>query len=401
MSKIAFVSMHVCPLGKLGEDKIGGMNVYIMNLATALTKLGYEIDIYTRKHDIKDPVIVKTDQNIRIIHLDAGPVLENNNHLYKYIDDFTNNIIEFNLNEKNEYKIIHSHYWLSGPVGAVLKDTWGIPHLITFHTLSAIKLKASPSIVEHQQRYKVEKNTMNKVDSIIVSTQSELDDIVDLYNIPDKKIQVIPPGVDLELFKPLNKIESKKKLGLNNRNIILYVGRIDPIKGLYTLLDSVFNINTKYDPKLILIGGDLNKSQDLIELKNYTFKKGKSDVVDFVGLIDQSDLPIYYNAAEVFLLTSFYESFGLSVLESLACGTPAIVSNVGGLSELIDNGTNGYLVSENNARSFTNHIEAFFENERMKNSSINIRLKAESYQWSKSAKNMSNIYTKIFDGSLN
>jgi len=395
MAKIAFVSMHVCPLGKLGEDKVGGMNVYIMNLAAALADIDNDIDIFTRKHDLNDPVIVKISEKIRIIHLDAGPIMDDNNDLYNFMDEFTNNIIKFNSLEQIKYNIIHSHYWLSGPVANILSDKWEIPNVITFHTLSAIKLKASSSIVEHDKRYEVEKDSMSKVDSIIVSTKSELEDIRKLYGILDEKIKVIPPGVNLELFRPMNKIESKKSLGLYDNNVILYVGRIDPIKGLYTLLDSVFNLNDSYNIKLIIVGGELNKSQDLINLQNYTADKNKSHIVDFVGIVDQSNLPIYYNAADLFLLTSYYESFGLSVLESLSCGTPAIVSNVGGLSNLIDNGVNGYLVNDISPKSFKTYIEYFFKNINIKKSSIECRKKAEYYQWSKSGRSMFNLYKEI------
>ena len=395
MAKIAFVSMHVCPLGKLGEDKVGGMNVYIMNLAAALADIDNDIDIFTRKHDLKDPVIVKISEKIRIIHLDAGPIKYDNNDLYNFTDEFTNNIIKFNSLEQIKYNIIHSHYWLSGPVANILSDKWEIPNVITFHTLSAIKLKASSSIVEHDKRYEVEKDSMSKVDSIIVSTKSELEDIRKLYGILDEKIKVIPPGVNLELFRPMNKIESKKSLGLYDNNVILYVGRIDPIKGLYTLLDSVFNLNDSYNIKLIIVGGELNKSQDLINLQNYTADKNKSHIVDFVGIVDQSNLPIYYNAADLFLLTSYYESFGLSVLESLSCGTPAIVSDVGGLSNLIDNGVNGYLVNDISPKSFKTYIEYFFKNINIKKSSIECRKKAEYYQWSKSGRSMFNLYKEI------
>lgn len=395
MAKIAFVSMHVCPLGKLGEDKVGGMNVYIMNLAAALADIDNDIDIFTRKHDLNDPVIVKISEKIRIIHLDAGPIMDDNNDLYNFMDEFTNNIIKFNSLEQIKYNIIHSHYWLSGPVANILSDKWEIPNVITFHTLSAIKLKASSSIVEHDKRYEVEKDSMSKVDSIIVSTKSELEDIRKLYGILDEKIKVIPPGVNLELFRPMNKIESKKSLGLYGNNVILYVGRIDPIKGLYTLLDSVFNLNDSYNIKLIIVGGELNKSQDLINLQNYTVDKNKSHIVDFVGIVDQSNLPIYYNAADLFLLTSYYESFGLSVLESLSCGTPAIVSDVGGLSNLIDNGVNGYLVNDISPKGFKTYIEYFFNNINIKKSSIECRKKAEYYQWSKSGRSMFNLYKEI------
>jgi len=395
MAKIAFVSMHVCPLGKLGEDKVGGMNVYIMNLAAALADIDNDIDIFTRKHDLNDPVIVKISEKIRIIHLDAGPIMDDNNDLYNFMDEFTNNIIKFNSLEQIKYNIIHSHYWLSGPVANILSDKWEIPNVITFHTLSAIKLKASSSIVEHDKRYEVEKDSMSKVDSIIVSTKSELEDIRKLYGILDEKIKVIPPGVNLELFRPMNKIESKKSLGLYGNNVILYVGRIDPIKGLYTLLDSVFNLNDSYNIKLIIVGGELNKSQDLINLQNYTADKNKSHIVDFVGIVDQSNLPIYYNAADLFLLTSYYESFGLSVLESLSCGTPAIVSDVGGLSNLIDNGVNGYLVNDISPKGFKTYIEYFFNNINIKKSSIECRKKAEYYQWSKSGRSMFNLYKEI------
>ncbi len=395
MAKIAFVSMHVCPLGKLGEDKVGGMNVYIMNLAAALADIDNDIDIFTRKHDLNDPVIVKISEKIRIIHLDAGPIMDDNNDLYNFMDEFTNNIIKFNSLEQIKYNIIHSHYWLSGPVANVLSDKWEIPNVITFHTLSAIKLKASSNIVEHDKRYEVEKDSMSKVDSIIVSTKSELEDIRKLYGILDEKIKVIPPGVNLELFRPMNKIESKKSLGLYGNNVILYVGRIDPIKGLYTLLDSVFNLNDSYNIKLIIVGGELNKSQDLINLQNYTVDKNKSHIVDFVGIVDQSNLPIYYNAADLFLLTSYYESFGLSVLESLSCGTPAIVSDVGGLSNLIDNGVNGYLVNDISPKGFKTYIEYFFNNINIKKSSIECRKKAEYYQWSKSGRSMFNLYKEI------
>ena len=296
---IALVSYHGCPVARLGEKDTGGMNVYVSNLAKYLGELGHKVDVFTRFHDISDPIVVTLSNNVNVIHLNAGPIDSSKLDLPGYVPEFVDNLMNYTESSQVSYDLIHSHYWLSGLVGDFLNKSWNIPHISTFHTLAKTKLRARSGESESELRFSAERNIMQSCDRILVLTESESNDIRQLYNIPKSKISVIPAGVDIEMFTQVPQGEARRELGLESGNILLYVGRIDPIKGLDLLLESVGILSDHMDINLIIVGGNLQSDKETQKLRKKVEDLNLSSKVTLVGSVPQEKLPYYYSAAEL------------------------------------------------------------------------------------------------------
>lgn len=388
MDRIALLSFHGCPYAKIGDKDTGGMNIYVLKLAEELGRLGFIVDVYTRIHDIDDPVIVKIDENSRVIHLKAGAPDESKANLHKHIPAFTYALNHFSDINNLKYDVIYSHYWLSGLVGNQQKLVWDIPNISTFHTLAKLKMAATESIVESRKRITSEKQVLIDSDSVIVSTESEKQDIIKFYELNGSKISVIPAGVDLERFKPLDQQKCKDSLNLVDKNIVISVAqRIEPLKGLDLLINALPYLDQLNMTKLLIVGGDQNSTKEIEQLMMLIGNLGLSNTVDFTGPVLQKDLPKYYNASDVFVMPSRYETFGLAALEAQACGLPVIAADVGGPEVFIENGKNGYLVPNQNPKQYAKRINQVIANKMnnkvMKQESRKI---AETMSWESTAK---------------
>jgi len=357
--KIAMLSVHSCPLQRLGGEDTGGMSVYIRELALELGHLGHEVDIYTRAHDPLDEQVYCIGTNVRLIHIEAGEVGEMNKlAIFPHAHNCARNINQFRRQNNLEYDVIHSHYWLSGCVGVWLQDWWNIPHITMFHTLGAVKNAVGVECTEPELRTESEGMVADKCDSVIAATEREKVDLVHLYSIDPYKIKVIPCGINLGLFKPINKVEARRRLGMNGQKVVLFVGRIQRLKGLDKLLGAVSRLNDDDDIKLMVVGGDSRTQDEVNRLRKVSHDMHIQHMVDFVGQGDQKELPFYYSAADVCIIPSYYESFCLVALESLACGTPLVATNVGGISGLVKQGENGYVVVNNDPAYIADAIRA-------------------------------------------
>jgi D-inositol-3-phosphate glycosyltransferase len=347
--RIAMLSVHSCPVGNLGARDTGGMSVYIHELSRELGKQGHSVDIYTRIHDPADPQVINLGERSRLIHLQAGR--DNDMHklaLYYYLPEFTCNLENFRKDNGLEYDIVFSHYWLSAWVGTYLKQWWQVPHVVMFHTLGLIKNSVGIDEDEPELRIVSERESVISSQRIIAATQAEKEAIVKYYGASPDNTGVVPCGVNIEHFRPLDKAEAKQHLGLFNEKILLFVGRIDPMKGVEQLVKSVACLNGFDNLKLVVIGGDEDSQGEINRLKNLAHEMGIADKIDFRGMIKHAELPLYYNAADVCIVPSYYESFGLVALESLACGTPVVATDVGDLRNIIRNGETGYITTSNN-----------------------------------------------------
>ena len=345
MYRLALLSVHGCPFSRLGERDTGGMNVYILQVAKELGRRGHLVDVYTRVHDPKDPQIQELGDNARVIHLQAGPHHEAKGSLHRFIPQFLDSLYAYQEREGLSYDLIHSHYWLSGAAGIELSRKWGVPHSTTFHTLGRAKMEARPAERESQQRLETESEVMRNVDSIVVSTTQEKSDLSRLYGVPGHKVKVVSAGVDLELFAPVDRAEARRSLGLGDERVVLSVGRIEPLKGLDILMSAVARLDHLANTRLLIVGGEAGGAPEIARLGALAAELGLEDVVELTGTVKQTELPRYYSAADVFVMPSYYESFGLAALEAMACGTPLIASRVGGPRSFIDEGETGLLVS--------------------------------------------------------
>lgn len=347
--RIAMLSIHSCPLGKLGGRDTGGMNVYVSELAHELGKRGHYVDIYTRAHQPGHEWLVNLGENVRLLHLEAEDSDEMPKvALYAHLEKFICGIERFRAKGGLGYDLVHSHYWLSGMVGNQLKARWNVPHFAMFHTMGAVKNSFGIGEDETELRIESEREVVNNCDRIIAATDRERKELIRRYGAAGEKISVIPCGVNLDLFQPVDSELCRRKLGLDDRkSIILYVGRIERLKGLSQLLAALAHFDERDALYLIIVGGDEHSDNEVQLLRQKASQLGIKDRVTFLGRVPQEELPVYYSAADACVVPSFYESFGMVALESLACGTPVVATDVGGMKSVLRSEIMGRIARDN------------------------------------------------------
>ena len=396
MERAAFITLHACPLAAPGRGKSGGMNVYVRQLASALGELGMKIDIFTREHSDVTNRVETIGSNVRVIHINVGEPDAHLDELYDLLPDFLEQLNKFREEEGLEYDVVHSHYWLSSWVGRELSQELAIPHVVTFHTLSLIKMQSRAGEEEQSERSVIETKVIATADRIIAFSPHERDAMARLYAADANKITLVPCGVDLEVFRPLNQKDVRSSLGLNGEKILLYVGRVEPIKGLDLLVETAAQMDSEDGVRMIVVGADVNGDREMDRVRQLAREKDLEDKIDFVGQVDHDDLPLYYNAADVCVVPSYYESFGLVALESMACGTPVVATRVGGLSTIIHHGRTGYLKSWRCPEAFANSVEMIISSNGLQQSMGEAaRKRAEGMGWDNAAALISVEYSAL------
>jgi D-inositol-3-phosphate glycosyltransferase len=349
--RIAMLSVHTCPLAALGGKETGGMNVYVRELARELSRMGVAVDVFTRSQNVEIPRVVPLAERARVIHLPAGPQAPmRRERIHGHLDEFVDGVEAFRQAEGIDYDLVHGNYWLSGVVGLTLRDRWRVPLVHMFHTLG--RLKNGAGVVAEREpalRITEEGRIIEHADRLVAANIIERGHLVREYDADPAKIAVVPCGVDTALFAPGDADVARTALGLAPGPLLLYVGRIAPIKGLETLLDAVGCLRGAGHPaRLIVVGGDADERREghEAELRRRVAGQGLGEAVTFVGAQPQDRLRDYYVAADATVLPSYYESFGMVALEAMACGSAVIASRVGGLQTTVRDGVTGLLVSE-------------------------------------------------------
>lgn len=368
--RVAIISVHGSPLGAIGGKDTGGMNVYVGELGGELAARGIEVDLFTRWNDPAAKQIVEMAPGFRIVHVKAGEIAPvEKNELPDHLPEFLNTMREFVGRQGLEYDVVHSHYWLSAWVAEKAARSWDIPWVAMYHTLGRIKKHHRVGEKESPQRIEIERRTLAAADAVVSASDAERGQISRLYGVPLQKIVGIPCGVDLEQFRPLEDGALRKKLKVGPEDpVILFVGRIEPLKGIDTLLQAVAAIEERDSLQVWIVGGDKRSAPQRRRLLDLSQELGIADVVRFLGSVPHAQLPEYYSAADVCVVPSYYESFGMVALESLACGTPVIASRVGGLQTTVRDGENGYLVSWRCPEPFAEKIEVLLGNPGLRRS---------------------------------
>jgi D-inositol-3-phosphate glycosyltransferase len=396
--KIALLSVHSSPLGQPGIGDTGGMSIYIRELVKELAAQGHSVDIFTRSQSRLSTEISEIAPRARLIQLEGGEQADIDRLLvYTIAPDFACTIENFRKNQGITYDLIFSHYWISGITGRYLQAGWHIPQITMFHTLGAIKNALGIGEDESDLRLEEERQVAADSARIIASTETERTALYRFYEVPPEKVSVLPCGVNMKMFRPMDQKIARQKLNLGPDPVILFVGRIEPLKGL-TRVFSALSLLSSFKPTLIIAGEEGNRSGETQNLKLQAVKLDLMNSVIFKGLVPHEELVNYYNAADVCVLPSYYESFGLVPLESLACGTPVVATDVGDLRHIIKNGETGYVVTEYHPRILADKIaEILHKNNPKLQDRQNIRQSIAAYSWQHIAEGLRRELDKTLD----
>ena len=414
---IAMISYHTCPLAILGGKNTGGMNVYVRELTRFLGREGVHVDVFTRSQDEHVPS-VSHDLGYfnRVVHIPAGPETRlPKDHLNDYTKRFAEEIIEFAEKKNIQYDLIHAHYWLSGIAGGILKETWKVPMLQMFHTLGKMKQRIGRTEEERDGDYRIEGEykVMDDADLIIAATEAECTQLEMLYGQSHQKVKIIPPGVNVHHFYPIPPDEAKEVIGIPVEDrMTLFVGRIEPLKGVDTLIRAMAILQKDCQEfqcphDLVIIGGDPEgrteqTSAEMNRLQQLCQTLGLDEIVLFLGKRGQNTLPYYYSAAEVVLMPSHYESFGMVALEAMACATPVIASQVGGLAYLVKEGETGFFVPSQDPKALAQKLQLLMLDRDLREKlGNNAHEYAQNYSWEKITSQIIGVYKNMLSSIKN
>jgi D-inositol-3-phosphate glycosyltransferase len=406
---IAFISEHASPLATLGGVDSGGQNVYVGELARNLSYRGYQVDIYTRWDDQELPEVITWIPEVRIIHIKAGPVgVLEKEQLFDHMPEFSKNMIDFINSERIEYELIHANFWMSAMVAADIKAALQIPFVVTFHALGYIrKIYQGDNDKFPPERIEIEKDIIKQADHIIGECPQDKEDLVLYYQAPSDKITIIPCGFDPHEFYPLDKLLARKILNLNTSEfIVLQLGRIVPRKGIDNAIRAMARVKkTSTAAKLIIVGGetdDENSENDpeIARLRQIAAEENVLDMTIFAGRKQRDILKYYYAAADVFITTPWYEPFGITPLEAMACGTPVLGSNVGGIKYSVEDGKCGFLVPPNDPDALAIKIYELLHDAGLRATMREnaVRRVNAMFTWAKVADMISSLYDRVLHG---
>jgi D-inositol-3-phosphate glycosyltransferase len=391
------VSVHACPMAKLGGRDSGGMNVYVRELARELGRRGTQVDVFTRWRERDDPQIQSLGENARVIHIPSGPMgYWPKMDVYEHLDEFTAKLDAYVAAEGLRYDLIHSHYWLSAEVARALAPRWRVPRIQMFHTLGLVKREVMDEDIDGESdvRVAIEKRAVRESAAVTAASEIEVGELVDLYEADRARLHIIPCGVDPNVFRPMRQMDAREALGRDQcERIVLFVGRIEQIKGIDVLLRALGLLFFRHpelrnDVCLLVVGGALDPGDDspetekVEELRRLVHQHRMEANVSFVGSMDQQRLALFYAAADVCAVPSLTESFGLVALEAMACGTPVVGTRVGGLQTLIEHGESGLLVPAGDYQALAESIAQVLTDHRLRmHLAHGARDRAEHYSW--------------------
>lgn len=410
MLRIAMLSYHTCPLATLGGKDTGGMNVYVRDLTCELGRMGIHADVFTRSQDEHVPhVLHDLGYGNRVVHIPAGPEEpKSKSDIARYVPEFVEGIKRFAAEKGIEYDLIHSHYWMSGLAAEVLSEAWGgVPVVHMFHTLGEMKNRVARSEDERagEDRLTGERQVLRRADRIVAATMAELTQLRFLYRADSRKLVIIPPGVDTSHFYPIPPDEAKQFIGLKPESrMVLFVGRIEPLKGVDTLIEAMSRLDLQGAHRpvhLAIIGGDVGvspeeMSEEMLRLQKLCDDLCMGRMVVFLGKRGQDTLPYYYSAAEVVVMPSLYESFGMVALEAMACGVPVIASEVGGLGYLVQNGFTGYTIPDSDPEALCDKLSMLLGDAELRNQMGRYAAEyASDYAWEKITSQIIGVYHDV------
>jgi D-inositol-3-phosphate glycosyltransferase len=403
--RIAVVSMHTSPTASLGQNANGGLNVYVREICTAFSERGIATDIFTRKQSIDDPAFELLAPLSRVIYLPAGNGLDKYS-LYGEVPSFAGRIMEFAARENVTYDLLYSHYWLSGEVACLLRPQLATGWAHIAHTLGLVKNRtlAAGARPEPDLRIHVESELAQQANLLIASTADEAQELIDGYGADPERVNFVPPGVDLGMFQPMNRADARREVGYGTGRLLLFVGRLERLKGVEVAIRALGLLRDRRhdDVRLLILGEDSHEGDESEKerLKAIASEVGVRDRVDFVGSVAHHELPYFYAAADVCVMPSYSESFGLVALEAQACGCPVVASGVSGLRSVVRDEVSGYLIDEHDPAAYAERIGRLLENSELaQQMGRRGRLLAQRFSWTRTADRLEDLFDQVVQGN--
>jgi D-inositol-3-phosphate glycosyltransferase len=377
--RVAVLSVHTCPLAALGAKETGGMNVYVRETARELARMGVGVDVFTRSQNPTVPRVVALGHGARVIHVEAGPEAPlPREDAHRHLDEFVDGVRAFAAGEERGYDLVHAHYWLSGVAGLRLREAWGTPFVQMFHTLGRLKNAVAQGADDREPELRIAEETrlVAQADRIVAASVVERAHLSWYYQARPERVEVIPCGVDTELFQPMARAAAKDLLEVGPEPLLLYVGRLAPIKGLDTLLGAMRLLAP--GAALLVVGGEQDEPDrgHGARLRRLAASLGLDARVRFLRAQPQHRLRLFYAAADATVVPSYYESFGMVALEAMACGSPVVASRVGGLATTVKDGVTGLLVPEGDPRALAEALGRLLADAPLRE-----RLSREATRW--------------------
>ncbi|MEY4164556.1 MAG: hypothetical protein RLZ84_99 [Actinomycetota bacterium] len=370
------------------------MNVYVRELVAGLAHAGIDCTTYTRAWRSDLPPVVEVEPNHRIVHVPAGDPDMPKDDLVSIVPEFTDKVAQHVL-ANGGTDVVHANYWLSGLAGHSLKHELNVPLVTTFHTFARVKAQGGDP--ESQLREQAETSIIGCADAICVSCSEEERQFIDLYGTPPGTLEIVAPGVEHAFFAPGDKRGARHALQLGDEPVLLFVGRIQPLKGLDVAIRALSMV-PRPDARLLVVGGasGTEGEAELHRMLELTHELGVADRVQFIEPQPHHILSTYYRAADVVLVPSRSESFGLVALEAAACGTPVVANAVGGLLTIVEHGRTGYLVADRDPDVFARHVTELVNQPILARTlGINAAERARRYTWNFAAARLRRVYADL------
>jgi D-inositol-3-phosphate glycosyltransferase len=387
------------------------MNLYIRELARDLARRGIEVDVFTRQREHDHPTVQEIAPGARVIHIAAGPVQYiPKMDVYDRLDEFTAGVDAYVAAQRLTYDVIHAHYWLSAEVARALAPRWGVPRIQMFHTLGLVKREVMDEDVDGESdvRVAIERRAVAESAAVVAASEIEADELIELYAADPAKLRIIPCGVDPDVFHPIRQADARRELGRDEcEQMVLFVGRIEQIKGIDVLLRAIGILFRAYPELrnelcLLVVGGALDEQDSeaetdkIVELRRLVHEHRLEDTVDFVGSQEQQRLALYYNAADLCAVPSLTESFGLVALEAMACGTPVVGTRVGGLQTVIENDVSGLLVPAGDDVALAEAMARMLLDHALRlRLAAGARERAKAYSWHRVGEAIASLYADL------
>lgn len=397
--RIALISVHGDPSAVIGSEAAGGQNVYVREVGRQLASQGYQVDMFTRMVDATQPRIVQIAPGCRTVRLQAGPQeYVSRDHLFNHLNEFTDRVVEFSR-RNGPYDAVHTNYWLSGHVGLQLRRRLDLPQVHTYHSLGAIKyMNVTDVPTTARLRLSTERNILETAERIVATSPQEAEHMRQ-YVSKKGSIDIVPCGVDIEQFSRVDRQVARARFGFReDEKVVFYVGRFDRRKGIETLVRAVAELD---QPVRLVIGGgwteERGDGKEYHRILDIVESLGIEARTVFTGRIDQADLPDHYSAADVCVVPSHYEPFGLVAVEAMACGTPVIASAVGGLCYSVVDGETGLLVPPRDVHAFAGALDRVLTSEslRTRMGESAVRRIHEHFTWTGVSRQLGRLYQQL------